>query len=101
MHPRVELRQTNGSNNDYNWSGASSTLHSLTVDYTINHLPAVTKRVVVMQIFDDDNGPWFEVFAEESQMYYYLFSVDGNSHSRVTIYSGSMMHHKFQLHAKV
>jgi hypothetical protein len=45
-------------------------------------LPAVTKRVVVMQIFDDDNGPWFEVFAEESQMYYYLFSVDGNSELR-------------------
>ena len=76
-HPRTELKEVYGSKGT--WGANDDKTHTLPVSATVTHVPAVTSRVVTMQIWDEENPHMWKVFASRDKgLYGYLFTPNGD-----------------------
>lgn len=61
------------------WNPHDGLTHTLDVELTVNRVTALAKRTAVLQVFDPNEGPYWEVFAGTTSrgLYAYKFHKEG------------------------
>jgi len=80
-HPRVELREMTAAAASAAWGSNDGKTHTINQTNTVVTVTSASKLTVVMQIFDNTYGPFWEMFATDSTkgLFAYLFTAAGSA----------------------